>query len=337
MQIFEILSDTKARIGENLLKLHTCLDRGSNRYVIEGTADWSQEHAQILPPRMLQALHPMDLPNGLHLSIENIHKGLFSAYLANIFFLTVEKNSDKVTMAVSMSFKHRDWHLPESLLSFLEAYALLLSARSPAGMRVTRTATDSGFLVECLLHARTDVDLFATFENAADHCLSRYRECLAERYRAPQLGAVLQGPRTEVALGQGSVFDYFDQVRRVIKTARSDVLFVDPYLEAEFVARYLPLVPAGVPIRLLAREKLPSLLPAVALLGQQSGTNIEVRAAGGFHDRYVLIDKASAYHSGASFKDGAKTAPTTLTQVVDAFQPVHETYEQIWAGATVHR
>ena len=87
--------------------------------------------------------------------------------------------------------------------------------------------------------------------------------------------------------------------------------------------------------RLLAREKLSTLLPAVELFARQQKANIEVRSAAGFHDRYVVIDRRECYHSGASFKDGAKTAPTTMTQITDAFQAVLATYEKMWDRAKV--
>lgn len=142
------------------------------------------------------------------------------------------------------------------------------------------------------------------------------------------------GPLT-VAVGQGGVFDYFDEVRKAIEAAKTDLLFVDPYLDAEFVSRYLPHVSQGVSVRLLGRERMTTLLPAVELLRQQMGLVIEARSAGGFHDRFVFVDRQSCYQSGASFKDGAKKAPTTLTQIVDAFVAVSSTYEQAWASATV--
>jgi len=103
------------------------------------------------------------------------------------------------------------------------------------------------------------------------------------------------------------------------------------------VSRYLPHVAAGVAIRLLAREKLTTLLPAVDAFGKQAGRRIEVRSAAGFHDRYLLVDGTSCYQSGASFKDGAKSAPTTVTQIIDAFAGVSKTYEDIWVGAAVQR
>ena len=144
------------------------------------------------------------------------------------------------------------------------------------------------------------------------------------------------GP-VNVAIGAGGVFDYFDEIRKVIESAKTDVYFIDPYLDAEFVSRYLAHVPDGTAIRLLAREKLKTLVPAVDTFVQQHNTNISVKSSTDFHDRYVIIDNSECYQSGASFKDGAKKSPTTLTQITDAFQAIRDTYEDLWANGNVER
>ena len=144
------------------------------------------------------------------------------------------------------------------------------------------------------------------------------------------------GP-VNAAMGHGQVFDYFDEVRKLIEPATQDLLFVDPYLDAEFVSRYLPQAPSEITIRLLARERLQSLLAAVATYSKQFGIPVQVRSAKGFHDRYVLVDHSACFQSGASFKDGAKKAPTTLTQITDAFQAIQKTYEDLWNQADVER
>ncbi len=144
------------------------------------------------------------------------------------------------------------------------------------------------------------------------------------------------GP-VSVAVGSGGVFEYFDEMRRIIETASNDIFFIDPYLDAEFVSRYLVHVGGGVSIRLLARERLKSLLPAVDTFAQQFNAHIAVRSNTGFHDRYVIIDNTSCYQSGASFKDGAKKSPTTLTQISDAFSAIWDTYENLWQAGNQER
>jgi hypothetical protein len=137
------------------------------------------------------------------------------------------------------------------------------------------------------------------------------------------------GP-VNTAIGQGLVFDYFDEIRKIITLASADILFVDPYLDTDFVSRYLPHIQSGVLVRLLASKRLPTLIPAVQLFAQQSGRRVELRSASGFHDRYIIVDGKSCYQSGASFKDGGRTAPTTVTQITDAFPAVRQTYEDLW-------
>ena len=143
------------------------------------------------------------------------------------------------------------------------------------------------------------------------------------------------GPRT-VAIAEGMPFDYFDEIRKITEMARDDILFVDPYLDAEFVSRYLRPITSGVEVRLLTSKKLSSLLPAVKILVAQSGLRVEVRSvASGLHDRFVFVDKARCYQSGASFKDGAKLSQTTLTQITDAFGTMFQNYQRMWGKAKV--
>ncbi|MBI5889873.1 MAG: hypothetical protein HZB47_04255 [Nitrosomonadales bacterium] len=137
-----------------------------------------------------------------------------------------------------------------------------------------------------------------------------------------------------VAVSQGAVFDYFDELRKVIEGAKLDLLFVDPFLDAEFASRYLPNITSGVFVRLLGRDRMSTLLPAVHLLRQQTGLTIEVRSSTALHDRFVFIDKSMCFQSGASFKDGAKKSPTTLTQISDAFPAMQSTYESLWVAGT---
>lgn len=162
----------------------------------------------------------------------------------------------------------------------------------------------------------------------------KIRMLLAQAENALRLKTI--GP-VNIAIGQGLVFQYFDELRKIIETAKSDLLFIDPYLEADFVSRYLPHVTAGVSIRLLTSQKLAALTPAVELFEKESGAKIQIRSTKELHDRHVIIDGSKCYSSGASFKDGAKTASTTLTQITDAFAAVQKTYEDLWTSGKVIR
>ncbi|TBY73384.1 hypothetical protein E0H51_23995 [Rhizobium leguminosarum bv. viciae] len=140
------------------------------------------------------------------------------------------------------------------------------------------------------------------------------------------------GPMS-LAVHKGMVFDYFDRLREIIEEARSDIFFVDPYLDADFVSRYLAFARPGVAVRLLAREKVKTLMPAVATFTQQHGTLIEVRVGSGFHDRFVFVDGARGVQSGASFKDGGAKTPTVLLELSDALQPLLKMYSDLWISS----
>jgi hypothetical protein len=164
-------------------------------------------------------------------------------------------------------------------------------------------------------------------ENKLFALLYRMRTDLMFKTRGPLNAAVDRGMVFDY-------FDYFDGLRKVIELAQQDIFFIDPYLDADFVSRYLPHVKATASIRLMGRKSMSTLMPAVQAFSQQSGRSIEVRASSNLHDRYVLIDRRECYQSGASFKDGGRLAPTTLTQITDAFPAMLQTYEGLWSNAT---
>lgn len=150
--------------------------------------------------------------------------------------------------------------------------------------------------------------------------------------------AVLASPvPTSMQFASEAPFDYFDEVRKLASTAVRDVLFVDPYLDASFISRYMPHIAAGACVRLLGSKGIAALASAASMFTAQYALPIEVRqASSALHDRFVFIDGGSCYQSGASFKDGGVKAPATIAQIVDAFPAVKSTYEALWAaGSTV--
>lgn len=144
--------------------------------------------------------------------------------------------------------------------------------------------------------------------------------------------------RGSLVVAEGGVFEYFNELRKVIETARTEVFFVDPYLDADFVSQYLPYVAESVSIRLLGGpKKRATLLPAVDLFTRQHRRSIIVRVSDRLHDRYLFVDRAACYLSGASFKDGAKNAPAVLTQITDAFAAMWDTYQRLWNESEIDR
>ncbi len=132
-------------------------------------------------------------------------------------------------------------------------------------------------------------------------------------------------------------FQYFDEVRRLLETAKVEVFFVDPYLDAHFVSRYLRLIAPGTKVRLLTRKGVDAACEAIDLLSAETGLAVEVRTYPDFHDRYLFIDQGQCFHSGSSFKDGGMKSATTITQVMDAFEGVWAIYDRCWGQGIVKR
>lgn len=191
--------------------------------------------------------------------------------------------------------------------------------------------------IRAIAHFEPEVRRYAALQANADRVnFTPFRQTLLMFLHQAEndLRMRTSGPLS-IGVPAGRVFEYFDELRKLIEGARSDLLIVDPYLDAEFVSRYLPFVASGTQVRMLARERLSTLKPAVDAYKAQSAASVEVRTVGGFHDRYLFVDLQACYQSGASFKDGAKKTPTTLVQITDAFAGVQATYEQLWNGAAV--
>ena len=147
----------------------------------------------------------------------------------------------------------------------------------------------------------------------------------------------MQLGRSSVVIESGQVFQYFEEIRKLVESARSEVFFVDPYLDVEIVSRYLPYAAEGTVIRLLGRHRMSTLLPAVEMFCQENTRAIEVRSSDAIHDRYLFLDRSEGHISGASFKDGAKSSPALISRVTDAFQATWDIYERNWTAGTVHR
>lgn len=161
-----------------------------------------------------------------------------------------------------------------------------------------------------------------------------YTNLMALLHEARHSLRIASNQPTAVAISAMAPFTYFDELRRMVATANSDVFFVDPYLDADFVGRYLPHVKPTANVRLLTQKGGAALSAAAALFTRQHGTRIDVRSASTkLHDRFVFLDGQAGYQSGASFKDGGDKAPTTLTEMVDVFRPVLDTYEKTWLSA----
>lgn len=157
-----------------------------------------------------------------------------------------------------------------------------------------------------------------------------YRKILVSLNKVRRLLQWATKTPTGVVIESGMQFDYFDSIRKIIEQAKREILFVDPYMGAEFVSKYLKPINSQVRIRLLTRSEIDSLRAAIDALSSQSGIGVEIRSSNRIHDRFIFVDRKRCHMSSASFKDGAKRAPAIVAEFTDAFDALLECYEGIW-------
>ena len=136
----------------------------------------------------------------------------------------------------------------------------------------------------------------------------------------------------------GNSFDAFTVINRILQSATSDVLIVDPYLDETILTEFGCSIPDGVPRRLLSDQATvkTTLALAAKAWAAQHGANrpLTVRLAHpkALHDRLIIIDKSTAYSLTQSFKDFAKRAPAEIVRTEDTAQLKISSYEAVWAN-----
>jgi hypothetical protein len=145
------------------------------------------------------------------------------------------------------------------------------------------------------------------------------------------------GGPSDVVFNRGEVFDYFTAMKERMRYACESLFVIDPYVDGEFVTRYLPFVKDDVSVRLLCSLKNKKVFAGlIATAGQfcrQYKCGLEIRSKDGLHDRFLVVDGREVYQSGASFKDGALKSATNLVELVDAAGGVRQQYEDLWGSS----
>lgn len=137
-----------------------------------------------------------------------------------------------------------------------------------------------------------------------------------------------------VALPGGATYDFFRELSKLMRSAQSSLLVVDPYLDETIFDRYLQGLPAGVSLRLLANKYGLRLKAALAAFSAQHGQSAAIRTSAAFHDRVIFIDGLSGWVLGQSIRDAAASKPTYLLPLAADIAVLKRShYEAVWNAA----
>ena len=98
----------------------------------------------------------------------------------------------------------------------------------------------------------------------------------------------------------GQVYDAFEQMKKFVRMAKAELIVIDPYFDDSV----LPLIAQKRPnvSVLVVKNTRKNLLHAVdvAQFNAQYNNTLTVKESIKFHDRFLIIDKSTLIHIGAS-------------------------------------
>ncbi|GAA0880204.1 hypothetical protein GCM10009119_31740 [Algoriphagus jejuensis] len=110
-----------------------------------------------------------------------------------------------------------------------------------------------------------------------------------------------QIPSQGVFFFDGQVFDAYELVSRIIRSAKSSIILIDNYIN-ESTLTHMAKKKRGVKAILLTKSITKQLELDIQKANEQYG-DFEVKPFDKSHDRFLVIDGQEIYHLGASLKD----------------------------------
>ena len=111
-------------------------------------------------------------------------------------------------------------------------------------------------------------------------------------------------PPREGIFMDGQIYDAFECIERLIKSAQKSILLIDNYVD-ESVLTMMSERQKGVSIEIYTRDISNALQLAEKNFNAQYG-GLTIQTTQAFHDRFLIIDNKTIYLIGASLKDAGK-------------------------------
>ena len=111
-------------------------------------------------------------------------------------------------------------------------------------------------------------------------------------------------PPREGIFVDGQIYDAYEFVERLIKSAKKSIILIDNYVD-ESVLTMMSVKGKGVAVDVYTKDLPEALLLARDKFNSQYG-NLSVHQVKNVHDRFMIIDDQTIYLMGASLKDAGK-------------------------------
>ncbi len=98
----------------------------------------------------------------------------------------------------------------------------------------------------------------------------------------------------------GQVYDAFEQMKKFVRMAKSELIVIDPYFDDSVLALVAQKRPEATVLVVKNSRKNQLHEVDVAQFNAQYGDTLTVKESDKFHDRFLIIDRSTLVHVGAS-------------------------------------
>ena len=155
-------------------------------------------------------------------------------------------------------------------------------------------------LKEYILHGYALNQRFVNIENQ----LASQQKQLADQQEKIDFFVRTSLPPKEGIFMDGQIFDAYELLIKLVKSAKSSILLIDNYVD-ESVLTMMSEKSTGVQVDIYTKDISKSLALAESKFNSQYG-DLSIHQISTMHDRFMIIDDKTIYLIGASLKDAGK-------------------------------
>lgn len=224
-------------------------------------------------------------------------QSVIARHIANIF---KEGELDKSNMQIlhNTQFKYR----PTAVYNLDVIISVGYRVKSQRGVQFRRWATS--VLRDYLLRGYAVNPHMRYLEQRIDNKLQQHTEQIHELQNKVDFFIRTSLPPKEGVFADGQIFDAYEFVERLIKSAKKSILLIDNYID-ESVLTMMSEKAHGVQVEIYTKEITKALKLAADKFNKQYG-NVSIHQTNRIHDRFLIIDDETIYLIGASLKDAGK-------------------------------
>lgn len=114
-------------------------------------------------------------------------------------------------------------------------------------------------------------------------------------------------PKKAVLFFRGQMFDAFSCIADIIKKAEKEIILIDGYTDTA-TRDLLSKKKEGVNVEIYTSDKHSKLTESEIASFNKEYPTLTVKHTSEFHDRFMILDRKTLFHIGASIKDAGKKA-----------------------------